>query len=172
MRFDIVVSPEEQWAFITSHPLDYAVVMANTLIAHWHEWLEEFIGKLGWLDTELPGYVHKTYWAALILTAVGKSRDGVTVSAKDKVVVIAAVAAITFIIALSQYLTWTPVARSFIMGITGRYLIPLSPAIFILLHNNKINIDTDRRLFGIIMSCYLTVVMISTAAAMTLRYYL
>ncbi|MBF0319135.1 MAG: DUF2142 domain-containing protein [Nitrospirae bacterium] len=172
LRFDIAVSPVRQWHFITHHPVDFIVVMKTTLAAYWYDMIVEFIGNLGWLDTQLPPFIHITYWALLIFTGIVENRADVVISAKDKAAAFAAFVSITFLIALSQYLTWTTVSKPIIMGMTGRYFIPASAALFILFYNNRLHIDTQRPLFGTLILCYMAVIMVSTAAAMILRYYL
>ncbi|MBF0319136.1 MAG: DUF2142 domain-containing protein [Nitrospirae bacterium] len=165
-------SPQRQLQNIMHYPLDYIVTMKNTLVKYWMDILTEFTGKLGWLDTELPVYIHITFWALLVFIALTENKTGIVIKLKDKAIAAAALISTAFLVALSQYLTWTEVNSDIIEGLTGRYFIPASTALFILFYNNKLHIDTKRPLFGILILSYLAVIMLSTTAAMIVRYYL
>ncbi|MEO5361251.1 MAG: DUF2142 domain-containing protein [Nitrospirota bacterium] len=172
LRPNLDISPQRQLYSITHYPMDFVFAIKNTVARYWSDVLTDFIGKLGWLDTELPVYIHITNWALLIFTAISENNRDILIKLKDKAAAAAAVICTTSLIVLSQYLTWTEVDKNIVEGLTGRYFIPVTPALFLLFYNNKIRIDTKRPLFGILILCYLTVVMISTIAAMITRYYL
>ncbi|MCG6553812.1 MAG: DUF2142 domain-containing protein [Candidatus Magnetominusculus sp. LBB02] len=172
LRNGLDISPERQLYSITHHPLDFVIAMKNTLLKYWADVLTDFIGKLGWLDTELPSYIHITFWGLLIFIAVCENNGAIVIRRKDKAVAAAVFVCVTFLIVVSQYLTWTVVDKDIVEGLTGRYFIPVSPALFMLFYNNKFHVDMGGRLFGVAIMSYLAVVMISTVAAMILRYYL
>ncbi|MBF0458891.1 MAG: DUF2142 domain-containing protein [Nitrospirae bacterium] len=172
LRINHDISPERQLYSITHHPLDFVIAMKNTLIKYWSDVLTDFIGKLGWLDTELPAYIHITFWALLIFTALCENNCAIKIRLRDKAIAAAALVSTTLLIVLSQYLTWTDVDKDIIEGLTGRYFIPVTPALFLLFYNTKFHVDTMKPRFGILILCYLAIAMISTIAAMILRYYL
>ncbi|WP_420263861.1 DUF2142 domain-containing protein [Candidatus Magnetominusculus dajiuhuensis] len=172
LREKLDISPQRQLYSITHHPLDFIIAMKNTLFKYSSDVLTDFIGKLGWLDTELPAYIHVTFWGLLIFTALCENSSDIAVKIKDKAIAAVAFVSTTFLIVLSQYLTWTEVDKNIIDGLTGRYFIPVATALFLLFYNNKFHINTKRPLFGILILSYLAVIMISTIAAMITRYYL
>jgi uncharacterized membrane protein len=54
---------------------------------------------------------------------------------KIAAVVVPAVGSSFLVIALLSYLYWTPLGFSYVDGIHGRYLIPLTPAVLILIRS-------------------------------------
>ena len=108
------------WRFLTS-------VRRATVLG------EGLFGLLGWLDLRLYGWLYAAWLAALLAalkplliltgTAVGAPRRAWA----DPVLISAAIVATVWSVFLSQYLSWTNVGETSIIGPQGRYFLPVLP---------------------------------------------
>ena len=62
--------PAAQLAHVLQHPLMMGQVAVTTMRHYFSYYVEQFVGRLGWLDTELPPFYHAAVWAILCLAAV------------------------------------------------------------------------------------------------------
>lgn len=119
--------PQAQLALIRADPLNFLVVVARTAKIGFWSLLESFVGRLGWLDTALPPIYHVVARVELLIAAVA------TVAALSMrrfnaraLFVAAAIAGGCFALFLSLYLVWTKPGEIIVVGVTGRYLMPLA----------------------------------------------
>ena len=122
--------PDAQLALIRGDPLNFLVVVARTVKIGFWSLLETFVGRLGWLDTALPPIYHLFARVELVIAATA------TVAALSlgrfnprALLVAAAIAGGCFALFLSLYLVWTKPGEIIVVGVAGRYLMPL--AVFI-----------------------------------------
>ncbi len=66
----IGANPAAQVARLRGDPLMAIHVAWQTLALHWLDYLVEFVGQLGWLDTTLPAVYHQTSRAMLGVAAL------------------------------------------------------------------------------------------------------
>jgi len=115
---------------ILHHPFDFFGAVVRTLIAIRWDLLQEFVGKLGWLDIRLPGWVIVGYSVVLVLAAAAGRR--IPLSWSQRVLLIAVFALnilATFVIVGATWNVFAanvPIGREMIAGIQGRYLIPFA----------------------------------------------
>ena len=85
------------------------------------------MGRLGWLDTQLPRVYHLFARTELLVAAAatiaGMSMSGFNARA---LLVAAAILGACFALFLSLYLVWTKLGEIFVLGVQGRYLMPLA----------------------------------------------
>ncbi len=84
------------------------------------------IGVFGWLDRLLPAIVYTTWIAALVGLAILCGRS-VRLRWIDLALLVTAALLTAWLVALSQYLSWTHVGEARIDGPQGRYFLPLIP---------------------------------------------
>lgn len=83
------------------------------------------IGVLGWLDRPLPGAVYLFWIVAFAALALqGRARD---LSLPETVLLPAAALACLWAVILSQYMSWMNVGSGTVLGLQGRYLLPILP---------------------------------------------
>jgi uncharacterized membrane protein len=117
----------EQIHRLLAHPSLIFPLMTNTIRYQWDVYIESFVGKLGWLDLELPwSYI---VLAVFDLAAAGVASATVAVNRRNGLIykIIVLTALITSIAALfiTLYISWTPVGNFIVDGIQGRYFILL-----------------------------------------------
>jgi uncharacterized membrane protein len=96
-------------------------------------YLQSYVCVIGWLDRYLPDPFVIGYIVLLLLACLTCGGESLPSPTRCAIVVLPAVIACFLIIALLSYLYWSPVGLAYIDGIHGRYLIPLSPAVFVLI---------------------------------------
>jgi uncharacterized membrane protein len=131
LQTSVDADPAAQMALLRSDPLNFLVVVARTLkIGFWHL-LETFVGRLGWIDTDLPATYH-IFARVELFIAAAVTVAGLAVSRINPraFVVAAAIIGACLALHLSLYLVWTRPGEAYVVGVVqGRYLMPL--AVFI-----------------------------------------
>ena len=128
------VSPPDQLHGLEQHPLHFAAVLGATFAAQGWTFLRLFVGLIGWYDVLAPGWLAAGYIAILLLACLPPAdRPPPAPLVKTAILVLTAVVSSLLMIALLSYLYWTQVGAAQIDGIHGRYLIPLAPAVFVLI---------------------------------------
>lgn len=121
------VASHGQLAYLIDHPGAVLRVAAATLWNRgaWH--YREFVGILGWEDTELP---YAAYWAAALALATAValvcSSPGPPLAPRELAAIAGAVVASIAAVFGALYLTWTPVGSPEVEGVQGRYFLPLA----------------------------------------------
>ena len=106
-----------QLRFCLAHPGAVWTALQMTWTSSSDELWLEVVGRLGWLDTELPSWfatLAELLLAAGLLSTLGGS------SRRAPVAWLAVLFALAGVV-LAQYLTWTPVGADTVQGLQGRY---------------------------------------------------
>lgn len=164
------VSTGERFIYIVNHPWKLLFLIGNTLYVYGLNYLEQFIGGLGWGETKLPLWHVVSYGLVLVGVALYSHQKDVFVSPQQKLVsLIVAVVNIGLIFTL-LYLTWTSLDSNVIHGIQGRYFIPVAPLLFLLFYNQKIKVNFKNA--SPATACYLLFSQTLTVAVLLNRYWL
>ena len=120
--------PTAQAARLLAHPLLIPPLAWNTLVHYWPDYLETFIGKLGWLDTPLPPVYHTAAQVMLGVAAVAATLGlrGERISAGSRLVIVAGVLLSAAGVFVAQYLTSTEVGHGIVDSVQGRHFLPLA----------------------------------------------
>jgi uncharacterized membrane protein len=134
IRLSNDVSARAQIQLLEQNPLHFAPILVETFQKKGWTYLREYIGLIGWYDRYVPTAFVVSYLVFLLLACVpGEDSPVLPPVGKVAAAVVPSVTVSFLIIALLDYLYWTSIGSPFIDGIHGRYLIPLSPAIALLL---------------------------------------
>ena len=124
------VDPKAQFLGLVLSPSRIMPLLAATWQAHGEEVQEGFIGKLGWLDTDLPPYYHALAWSVLALAGLLCALGTPWRKPDWKLFVAGAgIGAAVLGVILIQYLTWSVPRAAAVEGLQGRYFLP--PAIML-----------------------------------------
>lgn len=202
------VAPGKQIQFILTHPFDLIGVILRTFLNDGIEYISQFIGKLGWLDTKLPPLFILSYLVMLVFsvnTGVVQSRNvkvahrrkdaqaasrrvdtkviredhsslsgqtykDILISARQKRILLLILILNVILIATILYISWTPVGKERVLGLQGRYFIPIAPILFLLLYNDKFKLKI--RNSNMITVLYSVFSVTLTAVVVWKRYYL
>ncbi len=158
--------------FILGHPLGFLEMLARTLLKNGGEYLEMFVGVLGWLDTVLPEPVWMLYGVVLLLVALLEKDPDIPVPRRAKLVSFAALTLGVLAIMTAMYLALPP-QNGVVAGVQGRYFIPLAPLFFLSPYNQRIRVDSDfGGTLGKLVVLTASIALIAASLAVYSRYYL
>lgn len=163
-------APGKQIHFILTHPFDLVGVILRTFFKDGIEYISQFVGKLGWLDTKLPPLFILSYIIMLGFISLVNHRKDILISQMQKRILLLTFILNVILIATILYISWTPVAKDRILGLQGRYFIPIAPVLFLLLYNSKFQVKVKN--IGMIITLYSIVSATLTATVLLKRYYL
>lgn len=127
----VVTDPALQAQTLLHQPLLLLRLPLEAIIVHSPGRLREIIGVLGKLDLVLPKPLYQLWGVAIavaVLAALLGPREATGHGPRwGWIWAAACLVACVFAVYLSQYLTWTPVGANGIVGVQGRYFIPLLP---------------------------------------------
>lgn len=170
LRPDVVVATSEQVHFVLSHPLKFAMIAWQDFYVNIDRHIKQFVGVLGWLDTDLPSILIISYSHILVVVALIDNRPNVIIRFRDKWKIFAILLASISLIYLLTYLAWTPVGKEAVEGLQGRYFIPIAPLLFLLFYNRKIVLNKPNNIGIVIVSYSLFALTISLSVLLN-RYY-
>lgn len=155
---------------IITHPVYFLTKVQATLVLQAGYFVKTFVGCFGWLDAQLPVYVILFYFCALLILAVSKDEDEpeVNIPYRDKLIFFAVFYLSFIIMTICSYLVLR-LAEPYILGVQGRYFIPIAPVIFMMPASSKFKTEHGK-LLKIVLSFSLTGLFISVYF-LILRYY-
>jgi len=162
----------QQLHFILTHPSQYTFVILETILREGKDYLEGFIGRLGWLDTPLPQFLRFFYGTMLVFIALNEKAERVVIGFKQKMIIFFAFIFGLLLLFTGPYLFWNPVGESFVKFLQGRYFIPVGTLFFLLLYNQKIGFfRRNDRWIGMTVHMTLILMLTSTSCVIFNRYY-
>lgn len=161
--------PGNQAKFIMAHPWEYAKVLDATLSISWDIYTQSFIGVLGWLDTWLPPWIYPSYLAVMLGVAVVDKGGGRPMRFGERLLVVVTCSAMFVLILTSQYILYTIPRYPTILGVQGRYFIPMSMAALLVLYNRKVKVKEG--LISIAVPIFCSIVLVVTCYTLIVRYY-
>ncbi|MBC7487902.1 MAG: DUF2142 domain-containing protein [Cytophagaceae bacterium] len=130
-------SMTDQMQFILSQDWWYVpYVFVHSLKVAFEMYSQSYIGTFGWLDTYLPVWFICVGYLVIFLVAFWDGKEEKTGRGFKPLLLVSFSMALALIL-FSQLLTWVCVGEESIDIIQGRYLIPIFPLLFMLLHNTK-----------------------------------
>ncbi|UYH51341.1 DUF2142 domain-containing protein [Candidatus Kirkpatrickella diaphorinae] len=122
------MSEHGQIQFLLHHPLQFPGTMLRTFYLQGQHLSEQFIGVLGWLDTFLPRafYVASVLFALILLTFYLPKVRQAAHERRRVVMTLAVMVCATILVCISLYIIWTIVGQDEIIGLQGRYFIPIA----------------------------------------------
>jgi uncharacterized membrane protein len=168
---DGAVNPRAQLLELVQSPFKLLTIAQLTWHAHASEFATGFIGKLGWLDVDLPqAYRSSAYvvlgLAALSCMARGRWKLPTPSTCVATLGIVISVAGIL----MAQYLTWTLPGRLVIEGVQGRYFLPPAIMLAALLPARGISRSWPSQLEWPVLA-FPIITLPVTVHAVVLRYY-
>ncbi len=120
--------PAAQLAFLMAHPWVVFSIAVNTIAVHGIDYVQGFIGQIGWYDTSLPSLYVKSAAGLLIVatgvhTIAGKGDGRGTLTRAGKVAGLTLAGAGVF---GALWLGWSRPGTLIVEGVQGRYFLPIA----------------------------------------------
>jgi len=132
-------SVSRQTIYVFSNPLKLLQIIFATTI-HNQGYIPSFVGIFGWNQTPLPNVLVYAYLAVLVIVAFNDN-SSIKVNQKQKLIALTIFILTFFLANLYEYITFTAVGFNQIIGVQGRYFIPIAPLIFLLFYQNKSKLE-------------------------------
>jgi uncharacterized membrane protein len=127
------ISPHEQLARLEQHPLHFATLLGNTAKDGGWFVCTTYVAVIGWMDLNFPPPMVIAYLSLLIFFCwTAGDRPPLPAPGRTAAIVLPAVIVSCLGIAVLNLMYWTPLESNYILGLQGRYFIPLTPPIFLL----------------------------------------
>jgi uncharacterized membrane protein len=126
----------KQIEFISEHKKHCIKIFVRSFFQEFNGLTSSYIGLLGWGDTVLPDWFIIINYIFIFLLAISTNYEKAMFTFTQRIILVFIFILITWLIMLSQYLSWDDVASEKVYPLQGRYFIPIIPLIFIVLYNN------------------------------------
>lgn len=161
-----------QMKFILSHPLSDLLILAKTFVVKTVKIFITMIGVLGWQDTELDFLTYMIY-PILIVFAMLSERKPADFEFKIWQIYLISIDIFISVIIIftNMYIMWTSVGYPVILGLKGKYFIPLMLPLLLLFYNKtRTRIENSDQIRFLI---YIAVILVLISSDLSLlhRFY-
>ena len=127
-----------------THPKEALCMLFNTffLMGGTH-YAEMFASGFGWLQIYTSGFLTAGFTVLMVLTLLNCEGREICFNKKQRIISLSAAAVSIFIIVISMWIFWTPAGSAHIVGLQGRYFIPLLFCAVYPLKNSRCIIKKD-----------------------------
>jgi uncharacterized membrane protein len=136
-------NPRVQLQSIAAHPVHVAILVAKDFVAQYAGYRDQFVGRLGWVDVPLSGFL--TAAAFYLFFVVAMTRD-VAIALAARLFALLLTFLLFFAVSISQYVSWTPPGVEYVDGIQGRYFLPLALVLLLpvvsIVRNKRVSVST------------------------------
>lgn len=139
------INPKEQTSFILHNPHSYLNVIWNTYFFTWgDEITRSFIGNFGWVDAPLSGGVVVIGYilAFLVLVANPDKAKKAWLTSRQKLLLVGVGLVYLAGVTTALYTYFTPVGFKIVIGLVGRYYLPIALLCVPLLYSSWLLITT------------------------------
>ena len=148
-------------SYLLSHPGRLFMIIRLTLLNNSSYYLESMLGKfLGWLILEVPSIYMYAFFGFLILAAIKIEHEPVFLTNRRKVLLAGIVGSVFALVCAAMLLSFTPMTENSVLGVQGRYFLPVLPLALLFFRNDRIVIKksmTQLIIFGVWIVQILTV---------------
>ncbi|MFL6589035.1 MAG: DUF2142 domain-containing protein [Chthoniobacterales bacterium] len=133
------IEPREQLHWVAQHPGIFWHRVKLDLKTHGIDYWEQLVGRLGWLNIALPGWIYAGFAAALVTLTFLGTKSPPWPSWRQRTVLGAVVLLGIMAIDFMLYLTFNGVGSPFILGVQGRYFTALALVAGFACSNDRLN---------------------------------
>ncbi len=122
------INPVGQEKFIIKNPHSFINVLWNTYFYSWGDGItRSFIGNFGWVDTPLSeALVTIGYISLFLLIVANDAKQGTWLNRKSKFIILTLITGYFAAVSAALYVYFTPVGFKIVVGLVGRYYIPIA----------------------------------------------
>lgn len=168
---DNCADPHAQLQCILLRPLQFVEVLLNTLSENRSDlFFLQFIGILAHLTLKLPDWVYTSSIAVLAYLAFHVEREKMYLNLRDRILLIIMVVTTVLLISTVVYMNFNAPGAHRIVGLQGRYFIPLGPLFFLLFQSKRLLCFSTGR--QSLFLAYQSLVLATTIFTILDHYYL
>ena len=146
-------------------------VFGNSMVQTFDMYFYGYIGTFGWLDAKMPRWlVHLSYIVLIFVALFDVSARGI-LGFKHNAILLIALVISTFLLLLSQLLTWECVGSDVIKTIQGRYFIPIFPLLFLIINGIFRSPEPLQKMVKYVAVIFSTALLFLSCIVIYKRYY-
>lgn len=125
---NVPVDPAAQMHHMAGAPLAFLALVARTIRVQYLPTYQWMVGTLGWGDTPMPGWFYPVLAAGILACLVMESDGGGLIGWRLRAAMALSSLLSVLLIYAALYASWNPPgSRDPIVGVEGRYFLPLLP---------------------------------------------
>ena len=142
---------------IITHPKNSLFVLARSFVQFGHKWYGEMIGDgYGWHQIYVSPLLAIAYTVVLGLAGLNVQEKEECLSTKCRAVFAGVIIFSSALAILSMWMFWTPLNSAVILGVQGRYFIPMFMLLILAIKNKNLLIKRDISK-GLIIASFLVI---------------
>lgn len=133
-------------SYVMHHPLDSFRVFYDTLMYQGDYYHKTMIGAyLGNVceSLDVPFFIIMMMTAGLVMLPLSGAEQDAQLLKKDRIVIFVVCIVVFLLLLGSMMIAWTPLSSPVILGVQGRYFLPLLPAALLLVRNKRLALNKD-----------------------------
>lgn len=127
-------APAIQTHYVLTHPHSFIQVLWNTLS---FTLIKSFVGILGWMDTPIPDSLFMAFLFLIIINFFLEDNQQLFLKLKDKLILFLILILSVLLLSSMIYITASEPYSYLIVGLQGRYFIPLIPILVLVFTGNN-----------------------------------
>lgn len=159
-----------QMRFIRRHPARFAEICSVTVAEHGKLWIDH-LACLGWLDTRVNPLAVHLFFLFMVVVVLGDRTEGFHAGARLKMCALASVLLSALWILAALYICGNAVRAPLILGVQGRYFVPLLPLLLLCFSNRTVRVEVHPRLLLALTAGACTSVLLVAVVSFVRRYY-
>lgn len=161
----ITQNPSKQLHYLLSHPIDIFKIIYMTIKTQSKGYIISLIGNFGWLRFPLDFRFIFMYYIVIIVTLLSSS--SIFKNIKPRIYILLIIIFIISAICGGMYLEWTDYRFPYVIGVQGRYFIPILLPLFLVLIPKKAKLDVKSET----IYTFINIMFIIFIASMLVNYY-
>lgn len=130
--------------YLLAHPDRALKVFFKTWKEYGDDYLFTAIGKKpGWMNMEVSDLLIVGFLILLLVAAIRVKDEPVFLDAKAKIVMGICCVLIASGVVMAMWIAWTPLDSDLVMGVQGRYFLPIFPLLLMLLRSKNLSLEKD-----------------------------
>lgn len=117
-------------------------IFYKTVATYFDEyWAETFGNALGWMNIEVPPVFIYTWFLLMAVLFMKRKQEKILTTTGDKVVLFGVFALTVGFVIAGMLFGWTPMVYNYVLGVQGRYFLPVLALPLLIMRTEKIEID-------------------------------
>lgn len=117
-------------------------IFYKTVATYFDEyWTETFGNSLGWMNIEVPPVFIYTWFLLMAVLFMKRKQERMLTTNGDKVVLFGVFALTVGFVIAGMLFGWTPMVYNYVLGVQGRYFLPVLALPLLIMRTDKIEID-------------------------------
>lgn len=100
-------------------------------------------GSLGWLNIQIPKFMGTFFIVLMLLSCLKKEDEHQLIKCSHKLWIFIVVVGAVLATEIGMFISWTPINNPVVVGVQGRYLLPILPALLLIVRNSNLTLKRD-----------------------------